>query len=51
MFLFIYFDRELRQVRAGVVGGGGRKPIPSRLHAVGVEPNTGLELRNHEIVT
>ena len=29
----------------------GRERIPSRLCAVNIEPDTGLELRNHEIVT
>ena len=28
-----------------------REKIPSRLHAVSTEPDVGLELRNHEIVT
>ena len=29
---------------------GGRERISSRLHAVGVEPDAGLELMNHEIM-
>ena len=29
----------------------GRQRIPSRLHAVSTEPDTRLELLNHEIVT
>ena len=29
----------------------GRERIPSRLHAVSTEPEAGLELMNHEIVT
>ena len=29
----------------------GREKIPSRLHAVSREPNAGLDLTNHEIVT
>ena len=28
-----------------------RERIPSRLHAVSAEPNTGLELTNWEIMT
>ena len=27
-----------------------RERIPSRLHAVSMEPNVGLELPNHEIM-
>ena len=29
----------------------GRERIPSRLHAVSAEPDTGLKLMNHEIMT
>ena len=29
----------------------GKERIPSRLHAVSAEPNTGLDLTNHEIMT
>ena len=29
----------------------GEREIPSRLHAVSTEPNLGLELMNHEIMT
>ena len=28
----------------------GRERIPSRLHTVSIEPDAGLELRNHEIM-
>ena len=30
---------------------GERERIPGKLHAVSTEPNAGLELTNHEIVT
>ena len=36
--------RERGRVREG-------ERIPSRFHAVSAEPNEGLELMNHEIVT
>ena len=29
----------------------GRERIPSRLHAVSIESNAGLDLTNHEIMT
>ena len=29
----------------------GREKIPGRLHAVSTEPNVGLDLTNHEIMT
>ena len=35
---------------AGAEGGGGER-IPSRIHAVSVEPEAGLNLMNHEIKT
>ena len=31
--------------------GRGRERTPSRLHAVSAEPDEGLELANHEIMT
>ena len=43
-------EREHEQGR-GREGGRGRERIPSRLHAVNAEPNVGLELMNHEILT
>ena len=42
----MYFERESKTGREG-----GREKIPSRLHAVSAEPDVGLELTNHEIVT
>ena len=44
--LLIYFESE----SAGV-GGMQRERIPSRLSIVCAEPNAGLELKNHEIMT
>ena len=41
-------------VRVHKLGRGaerGRERIPSRLHIASVEPNAGLELTNHEIMT
>ena len=43
---FIYFERERERERHRE---GER--FPSRFHTVGSEPNMGLELMNHEIVT
>ena len=41
-FKFIYFERERERER---------ERIPSRLHAVSAEPDTGLHPTNHEIMT
>ena len=38
---FIYFERG---------GDGQRERIPSRLHAVSIEPDVGLKLMNREIM-
>ena len=51
-FIFIYFERE----RVGAQAGEGqrkrgRERIPSRLHAVNVEPDARLEPTNCEIMT
>ena len=48
VYLFIMFLRESRQKRDRE---RGRERIPSRLCAVRAEPNTGLDLMNHEIMT
>ena len=45
--LLIYFEREREQMQGKGVGGR----IPSRLHAVSAEPDVGLLLRNHEVLT
>ena len=42
-------EREKARVRVGQREKGER--IPSRVHAVGAEPDVGLELMNHETVT
>ena len=54
MYLFILRENERagkgqreREVGGGVWGGR----IPNKLHAVSTEPNVGLELTNHEIMT
>ena len=41
--LFIYFERERERER--------ESENPSRLHPVSAEPDVGLELTNHEIMT
>ena len=41
----------LRDSKWGRGGDRGRQRIPSRLHAVGAEPDTGLEPTNLEILT
>ena len=41
-------ERESTQVRKGQ---RERENIPSRLYAVSTEPDLGLELTNHEIMT
>ena len=42
-------ERDSKHSRGGTERGGER--IPSRLHAVSMEPDVGLELMNHEIMT
>ena len=51
--LFIYFETERKRGRGreGERERGERERIPSRLHSVVAEPNTGLSLMNHEITT
>ena len=52
VFKFIYFERQTECVCAGEgQRERGRERIPSRLHTVSTEPNTGLDLRNSEIMT
>ena len=55
LHLFIYF-RETERDRAQAGGGAERvgdteSKAGSRLRAVSTEPNAGLELTNHEIMT
>ena len=45
------FERERDRQTLGEGQRERRKRIPSRLHAVSTETNTGLELTNHEIMT
>ena len=40
-----------RESKGGAERERGRERIPSRLYAVKVEPDTGLNLTNHEIIT
>ena len=53
MFFFfnLYFVRE--RARASVLGRGREREreIPSRIHAVPIEPSVGLELMTCEIMT
>ena len=44
-------ERERTTMRGGTQRERGRERIPSRLHAVSTEPNTGLDPMNHEIMT
>ena len=48
-------ERERERARARTSKGGaereGEERIPSRLHAVSTEPDSGLSLTNHEIMT
>ena len=45
-------EREREKVHTHTRLSRGRaERIPSRLHTVSTEPNTGLELANHEIMT
>ena len=45
-------ERERESAHASGEGAErGRDRIPGRLHAVGTEPNAGLELMNTEIMT
>ena len=57
VFLFLNVYLFLRDRERKSTNGGGaerereRDRIPSRLHAIGTEPDSGLELTNREIVT
>ena len=44
--MFIYFERERERARER-----GRQRIPSKLHALHTEPNMGIDLMNHEMMT
>ena len=51
--MFIYFLRERERVSRGGAEreGDAESEAGSRLWAVGTEPDAGLELTNHEIMT
>ena len=52
--MFVYFERESVCVSTHVLGRGrerGRERIPSWFHTVSAEPDSGLHLTNHEIMT
>ena len=54
MISFFYRKRECKQERWGGPERERereRERIPSRLYVVNTEPNTGLHLTNHEIMT
>ena len=46
--MFIYFEREREKENKQ---GRGRERIPSRPKSINTEPDTGLYLMNHEIMT
>ena len=48
--LFILKERELKN-RGGAEREGERERIPCRIFTVSKEPDAGLELMNHEIMT
>ena len=52
-FMLVYFEREREREhtsRGGAERETERERIPSRLHAVSTEPDTGLSLTNCEIM-
>ena len=49
MFIYLFILRE-GESRKGAERGGGEQ-IPSRLHTVSEEPDTGLKLTNCKIMT
>ena len=49
--MLVVFWQKQRECEQSRVRKRGRERIPSRLHTVSTEPPTGLELRNHEIMT
>ena len=50
-FIFKNFLKFLKNVSLFILREGGRERTPSRLPAVFVEPDAGLELTNREIMT
>ena len=51
VYLCILREREEREKDREGQRKRQREGIPSRLHAVSIEPDVGLYLTNHEIVT
>ena len=51
--LFVYFDTESARTCVHKLRRAERQSerVPSRLHAVGTEPDAGLDLTNGEIMT
>ena len=47
--VYLFFRERERKQRRGKETG--RERIPSRLQAVGTEPDPGLELTNYEVMT
>ena len=53
--MFIYFfiekERDRERVEKGQRAGDTESEVSSRIQAISTEPDMGLELMNHEIVT
>ena len=50
VYLFTLRQRERKRAGKGLREREGER-VPSKLHAVGEEPDVGLKLTNHEIMT
>ena len=51
VFNFFFLRERQRERTEEVQRERDRERVPSRLHTVSTESNTGLELTNHEIMT
>ena len=49
--MFTYFEREIESTHKWAGEERRRGRISSRLHTISAEPDAGLELKNHEIMT
>ena len=49
--LFLFFSSWFTYLGVGEEQGEERQRVPSRLHTVSEEPDVGLELTDHEIMT